>query len=158
MKKIAVFIFIIMLGLPMVKAQDYQTALGVRGGFFSGISIKHFISRTDAVEGIAAFHHRGFMLAGMLQRHANAFDAPGLSWYYGGGAHAGFYDRQYTPWFGKDERGNVSTFGVMGALGLEYKIEEIPVTIGADLTPAFNIFGHTGVWMGSGLTLRYTFQ
>jgi len=157
MKKITGVLFIILLTSMSLKAQDYSTALGVRGGFFSGISFKHFVSRTDAIEGIVAFHHRGLMVAGMYQRHANAFDAPGLYWYYGGGAHAGFYERRNTPWFPGSSTGNISTFGVMGALGLEYNIYDIPITVGVDLTPAFNIISHTGFWMGAGITLRYTF-
>lgn len=157
MKKIAGVLFVLLFSTA-VSAQDYNTAIGVRGGFFNGLSLKHFISSTNALEGVVATHYRGFLVMGMYQIHANAFDAPRLNWYYGGGAHAGFYNRRYTPWFADDERGNFTTFGIVGVLGLEYKIEEIPITIGVDLTPALNIFGHTGFWPGSGLTLRYTFN
>ncbi len=158
MKKLAGVIFVILFSSLTVLGQEYKTSLGVRGGYpFSGVSLKHFLNRTDAIEGVAAFHYRGLMLAGMFQRHASAFDAPGLYWYYGAGAQAGFYDRRYTPWFASDDRGNIATLGVLGVLGLEYKIEEIPITIGVDLIPVLSIFGHTGFWMNSGVSLRYTF-
>jgi len=157
MKKLAVVIFVILFSGLAVSGQEYRTSLGVRGGYpFSGISLKHFINNTDAIEGVAAFHYRGLLLAGMFQRHANAFDAPGLYWYYGGGAQAGFYDRRHIPWF-EDDRGSIATLGILGVVGLEYKIEEIPITIGADLIPVISIFGHTGFWMNGGVSIRYTF-
>ncbi len=158
MKKLAGVIFVILFSSISLSAQEYTTSLGVRGGWpFSGVSLKHFINRSDAVEGVAAFHYRGLMVAGMYQRHANAFDAPGLYWYYGGGGQIGFYDRRYTPWFHKNDSGSIATLGVLGVLGLEYKIEEIPVTVGVDLIPVLSIFGHTGFWMNTGISLRYTF-
>lgn len=157
MKRIA-GVFLIMLMSASVWAQDYNTALGVRGGMFSGLSLKHFVSGTDAFEGAVATHYRGFLIMGMYQKHARAFDAPGLNWYYGGGAHTGFYEKRYTPWFSSSHSGSISTFGIVGAVGIEYKIDDIPVTIGADITPALNLIGHTGLWLGSGLTLRYTFN
>jgi len=155
MKKI-VLVFVFALSALALSAQGYTTGVGVRAGFLSGVSVKHFMSRPDALEGVVLMHNRGVMIAGLYQRHTNAFDAPGLFWYYGAGAHLGFYERRWSPWFDDDERGSFSTLGAMGVVGLEYKIEEIPVTIGVDITPAFNLIGHTGLWMGSSLTLRYT--
>jgi hypothetical protein len=157
-KKIAFVSLLFILCITSLNAQEYKTAIGLRGGFYNGLSLKHFVSTTNAVEGIIATHHRGLLLAGMYQIHANAFDAPGLYWYYGGGAHLGFYNRQYTPRWYNHQTGNFSTFGIMGVLGMEYKIQEIPVTVGLDITPAFDIIGHTGLWLNSGITLRYTFK
>ncbi len=159
MKKIILILgFIAVLSIPKVNATEYRTAFGVRGGFYSGLTLKHFMSGMDALEIVAATHHRGILLAGMYQRHAQAFDVPGLNWYFGGGGHLGFYDRRYSPWFGSHQTGNLSTLGVIGVVGIEYKIEEIPVTVGVDVTPAFNLIGHTGFWINSGLVLRYTFN
>lgn len=155
MKKASVLIIGLIFSAITTFGQDYKTAIGVRGGFFSGFSLKHFISGTDAVEGVVALHYRGLLVSGMYQIHANAFDAPGLNWYYGGGAHIGTYAGYHgNPWF--PNKGNYTVFGINGVVGLEYKIEEIPVTIGADLIPSFNFFGHTGFWPGAGLTIRYT--
>ncbi len=156
MKKISLIVFLLLLGVGSLKAQDYKTGLGVRGGFYSGLSVKHFISGSDAIEGVIATHYRGVVLAGMYQRHTNAFDAPGLNWYYGAGAHLGFYDRSYSPWYGSNESGNFSTVGAMGVVGLEYKIEDLPITVGFDVTPALNLIPNVRFWIGAGVTLRYT--
>jgi len=156
MRKIIVVALFSIISFVSVNAQDYQTAFGVRGGFYSGLSLKHFISESNAIEGVLATHYRGLLLAGMYQKHVQAFDVAGLYWYYGGGAHLGFYDRRYSPWY-SNQSGNLSTLGVMGVFGIEYKIEDVPVTVGVDITPAFDIIGHTQFWINSGLTLRYTF-
>ena len=158
MKKLTIVAIIFLAGIVSVNAQDYKTGIGVRGGWFSGLSIKHFISGQDAIEGVIATHYRGIMLSGMYQRHTLAFDTPGLNWYYGGGAHLGFYDRVNSPWFGSGRTGNFMTVGVMGVVGIEYKLEDIPVSIGFDITPALSIIGVTQFWFSGGLTLRYTIE
>jgi hypothetical protein len=156
MKKTAFLtITLLLLNVMSLTAQEYQTGLGVRGGLFSGISVKHFTSGSNAIEGVIATHYRGLLLAGMYQMHAPAFDAPGLYWYYGGGAHIGIYNRRHR--FDERVNGNVSTFGVLGVVGLEYKINEIPITIGIDITPGFDIIGNTDFWISSGIAVRYTF-
>jgi hypothetical protein len=156
MKRITILATFLLFSQLAANAQDFRTGIGIRGGLFSGLSIKHFVSQANALEGVVATHHRGLVLAGMYQMHANAFDAPGLNWYYGGGAHLGFYNYRSTPWFSSSENnGNFSTLGLIGVVGLEYKIDEIPITIGVDVTPAFNLIGHTGFWINTGLTLRY---
>ncbi len=157
MKKVVIVLIAAVLSIGSLAAQDYKTAFGVRGGFYNGLSLKHFISQTGAIEGVVSTHYRGLLIAGMYQMHTQAFDVDGLNWYYGGGAHLGFYSYRYSPWY-TNQTGNFSTLGIMGVVGLEYKIEEIPVTIGVDITPAFNLIGHTGFWFNSGVTLRYTFK
>ncbi len=155
-KTILVFLALILSG-QLALAQDYQPGIGVRGGVFSGVSFKHFISPNDAVEAVAAFHFGGLFMAGMYQRHVMAFDVPGLNWYYGAGAHLGFYEGRDRPrWFDERDR-NYVVFGVNGVVGIEYKIEEIPISIGLDVTPALNIVDRFRLWTGAGLTLRYVF-
>src|SRR5205809_419262 len=72
--------------------RPYNTALGIRVGGTSGVSIKHFYTRSAAFEGLIGTFGNGFSLTGLLERHANAFDAKGLNWYWGAGAHVAFYN------------------------------------------------------------------
>jgi hypothetical protein len=155
MKKVIFLALVITFCSITLQAQEYRTAIGIRGGFYSGLTLKRFITDTNAFEAVVAAHYRGVLVAGMYQIHRQAFDAPGLYWYYGGGAFAGFYNRADNPWFDSGT-GNFTTLGILGVFGLEYKIDEIPITIGIDITPAFNLFGNLNFWYGSGLTLRYT--
>lgn len=71
----------------------HTTALGLRGGFTSGISFKHFTNPNRAIELVLGSRWHGLSLSGMYQWHkAGAFGLPGLSWVYGLGARIGFYD------------------------------------------------------------------
>ena len=155
MKKIIV---LIVLGLFFIKpgsAQDYNTGIGGRGGVFNGLTFKQFISSYDAFEVVGAIHYGGLFISGMYQRHTNAFDVPGLNWYYGAGAFVGFYsDNRHPSWTGE---GSHTGFGVNGVVGLEYKIDEIPISIGVDIIPALDIFDVTRFWVGGGITIRYVF-
>src|SRR5688500_10593467 len=72
--------------------QDYKTGIGVRlGGLTSGLTVKHFVNPTSAIEGILGFGYRSFLITGLYEKHNNISTAPGLKWFYGLGAHIGFF-------------------------------------------------------------------
>ncbi len=153
---IAVLTLFIMLVLSPdnVNSQEYKTGIGLRGGFSSGINLKHFLSPENAIEGIVAFHRGGLLVTGLYQFHTTAFDVPGLQWYYGLGAHMGIYGENHPRgWFPDDK--TYITLGVDGIVGLDYKIEEIPISLSLDVMPRLNILGHTGLFMGAGFSIRY---
>ncbi len=136
-------------------SQDYINAVGARFGSSQGISGKHFISTTDAVEGILATRWGGFNLTGLWERHTLAFDVDALYFYYGAGAHVGFWDNT-SPWF--DSGTSTAVIGIDGIVGLEYNFSEIPFNISLDYKPAFNLIGYTGFWGDSfGLSFRFVF-
>ncbi|MBC5993659.1 hypothetical protein [Pontibacter cellulosilyticus] len=138
----------------------YTTGIGLRGGVASGLTIKHFIKSDAAIEGIIStnFRHRGAVITVLYEKHAQAFNARGLQWYYGIGGHVGFhdgrhyYDRDHKHYY--DDR--VVALGIDGVLGLEYYIRDIPFTIGADIKPYINIPSGGGFW-DSALHVRYVF-
>ena len=147
-------LIILIFACGNIKAQEYNTGIGARGGFSSGLNFKHFLSAENAVEGIAAFHRGGLLITGLYEYHATAFDVPGLQWYYGGGAHIGIYGSDHPRgWFPDNE--THMTLGVDGIVGLDYKIEEIPISISMDVMPRLNIFGHTRLFYGAGFSVRY---
>lgn len=156
MKKSLVLTLMLFGMFMTAEAQDYKTGIGLRGGVFSGITLKHFVNQNDALEFVAAIHSRGPLLAGMYQMHANAFDVPGLNWYYGPGAHIGFYEGRHSGWFDDVDRDYV-VIGVNGSVGMEYKIDEIPIALSVDIVPLLNIVGHLGLWVDAGITVKYVF-
>ena len=137
--------------------QSYTTGIGLRGGFANGITAKHFLTERNAVEGILSTRWDGFMLTGLYEIQDVAFDTPGLYWYYGVGAHIGFWDGYANHrWF--DEDRSYTVIGIDGIIGLEYAFAEIPFSISLDWKPAFNITGHSAFWGdGGGLSIRYIF-
>ncbi len=160
MKKIIIILFI-MAAVSAVKSQDmntssdYKTAVGVKV-FPGAISVKHFISQNNAVEGLGYFWQYGFRLTGLYEMHNNINGVDGLKWYIGAGAHAGFYNTSYTKDF-PSRNGSVE-IGIDGVLGLDYKIQGVPLNISFDWQPVFNLVGNTGFDGGwGGLGIRYTF-
>lgn len=132
---------------------SYQTALGLKIWDGGGISLKHFINDSRAVEGIGYFYKRGFRLTGLYEIHYDINDAPGLKWYVGPGAHLGVYNDKYYH-YGQ----NKAVLGIDGVLGLDYKFNNVPINLSLDWQPTFEFasdFGFNGSW--GGLGIRYTF-
>src|SRR5437870_263426 len=77
-------------------SQSYKTGIGLRlGGTAQGITVKHFINSDGALEGIVSFGWHSFLITGLYEKHQRFANAEGLSWFYGGGAHIGFYRYGY---------------------------------------------------------------
>lgn len=141
--------------LTVANAQEYKTGIGVRAGFSSGLTVKHFTSQSIALEGLITTRWQGFDFTGLYEVHNQAFDVKRLNWYYGGGAHLGFYNGSYAYW---GDRGTAYTvFGIDGIIGMEYNFDEIPINIGVDWKPAINLIGYTGFWSEGALSIRYIF-
>jgi hypothetical protein len=156
MKKIVLTFLIAFSIIAINYAQDYNTGIGLRGGFESGITLKHFISEKSALEGIVATRWRGVEFTGLYEIHNQAFHVERLNWYFGFGAHVGFWNGNYAGW---GTPGNhYAVLGIDGILGMEYNLREIPVNIGIDWKPALNVLGYQGFWVdGGAVSIRYIF-
>lgn len=157
MKKTILTGIFALLIVMLVGAQDYNTGIGLRGGLSQGLTIKHFVGDNTALEGIISTRWGGFNLTGLYEIHAQAFDTPGLNWYYGIGGHVGFWDgNQNKSWF--DDNNNYTVIGIDGIIGIEYNFSEIPINLSLDWKPAFNLSGHSGFWGDNGaVSIRYIF-
>ncbi len=143
----------LLLMIFKIQAQ-YVDAVGIRAGLYNGITYKHFFMNETAVEGILHTRWSGLEVVGLLENHQD-LSPDGLSWYWGYGAHLGFYDSQYTNWY---ESGSTTVVGIDGIIGLEFIIPNSPIAVGFDWKPYFNIIGHSGLYAdGGALSLRYTF-
>ncbi len=156
MKKVflATFLFLTILAgsataQSNIGSNDYQTALGVK--FYPGaVSLKHFVTDKNALEGIAYFWNRGTRITGLYEIHGDIQNAGGLKWYIGPGAHVGFYNNKYY-------RGG-TYIGLDGVIGLDYKIRSAPINVSIDWQPSFEFgdgAGFNGNW--GGLAIRYVF-
>ena len=146
------------------QVQDYKSAIGIRLGYPLSLSYKTFISNAGAVEGILGYrnwsYYSWFSVGALYEHHMPISAVDGLAWYVGGGAQAYFWS------FDKDYYLNSSdfatfSFGLMGALGLDYKFANIPLNISADWLPTFVIGGEFLTGFGGsygGLGVRYTFR
>jgi hypothetical protein len=142
---------------------DYNTAIGLRVGGTSGITIKHFMGGGPAAfEGIIGLWPNALSLTGLYEKHANA-GASGLKWYYGGGAHVAFistryHDRGYYYYRDSAPEDGVG-IGIDGIVGIEYKINPIPFAISLDLKPfiELNTMGGTFWAIDPALGIKFTF-
>lgn len=147
MKRI-IFLTLLSLMGTLALGQNYSLSAGVRLGVPSGISAKYFVTETESLEGIASFHSKGFLLTGLYVFHRPIRQVPDLSWFIGGGAHAGVWDNV--------DKASTFYLGVDFDLGLEYKIPSVPFTAGIDWKPSINIVGDDFWWPGGGaLSFRY---
>lgn len=155
MKRIFTTLVIALITVTLIKAQEYRTGIGIRAGNSSGLTIKHFNSHKTALEGLLTTRWEGFQVTGLYEVHNRAFSVDHLNWYYGGGAHIGFYNGSNAYW---GRNGYAYTIvGIDGILGIEYSFDEIPINIGIDWKPALNLVGYSGVWSEGALSVRYVF-
>jgi hypothetical protein len=137
-------------------SQNYNTGIGIRSGFYNGITVKHFLSPYTAFEGIVTTRWRGIELTGLYEFQNRFFGAERLNWFFGVGGHIGFWDGNYAPW--GTPGSDYTVIGIDGILGLEYSFYAIPISLGLDWKPALNLIGQSGVWAdGVALSARFIF-
>jgi hypothetical protein len=155
---LALLIFFITVN---VNGQDYKTSLGLRAGIPfgpSGVTLKHFLNKATAVEGILAMNYgTGITATCMYEKEHWTGKYPGFNWFWGLGAHAGFMDAGATRWVPASFSGG-GVLGIDGVAGLEYTFDEIPLNVSLDILPSLNLIGYFGVnSISSGISIRYVF-
>lgn len=157
MKKSLAIILFVLIGVLTLKGQDYKTSLGLRIGYPYGVTVKHFLSEKTAFEGIMAASYHGFVVTGLYEMEYWTGKYPGFNWFWGFGAHVGFWDAGANKYV-DDPYYNGAVIGIDGIIGLEYTFDEIPLNLSIDLLPTVNLIGSTG-WGGiyGGLSVRYVF-
>lgn len=154
LKGLIVIAAFLMIGMA-AKAQPYNLGIGIRGGYFSGITAKYFIGGSNALEGILSTRDKGLIITGLYLYELPIPAVPNLYWDAGIGAHLGFVDHTYGYWNNYD---NDMIAGIDLQLGLEYKFGPVPFSLGLDWKPAYNIIGWRGLWADdAALSLRFTF-
>lgn len=159
--KVLIVLPLLLLGLSgALQAQDYQTAVGLRAGLGSGLSVKHFLNRYNAVEGMVESRWDGINVTGLYEWQQGKLGEYGVSWYYGAGAHFGAWNGgSPQPWFDENDRQVHHVFGVDGIIGMEYTFEDFPLNLSLDWKPAFNLTGHTGLWLDNiAVNVRYAIR
>ncbi|SDC96162.1 hypothetical protein SAMN05216323_106612 [Williamwhitmania taraxaci] len=155
-KYLSIFMTVCFVGLVgTVHGQNYKTGVGLRLGSPTGITVKHFFASKSAVEGMLSFGWGGLGLTGLYELHNDIAEVPGLTWYYGIGAHLATSTSKSNPW---GDRDNSIYLGADGIIGLEYTFKEAPVTIGLDAMPIVNLVERPGVWLQGGISFRYNFR
>lgn len=141
--------------LSSTNAQDYKNAVGGRFGSLNGVSFKTGLSKGAMLELIGnARSNKGFnylQLTALYEKYNAIAGAPGLFWYYGGGANIGTYKVK-----GFDD--SEVYLGLNGVLGLDYKFKGAPINLSLDWIPTLQLTPSTDFYSGDvGLGVRFTF-
>jgi len=143
----------LIFAFTFANAQNYNNGIGIRlGGVANGITFRHFMNANSAFEGLLGFSHNSFLITGLYERHIPINNAPGLQWFYGGGAHIGFFGyeghyrtyKDHGHYYVVEEGENTAALGLDFILGLDYKFNNAPLNIGLDLKPFIDF--HDGVY------------
>ncbi len=164
MKKITLLfsMLFVMAVASNLKAQDYNSAIGLRFGYPLSISYKTFLTESNALELYAGYRgysgiYSYFTVGGLYEIHKPINGVDGLSWYYGGGVSVQFftYDNSYVF---TDDNGSLGV-GISGVLGLDYKFADAPFNLSVDFLPTIRFGGwDSGYYSWGALAARYVLK
>tara|TARA_R110000868_G_scaffold117587_1_gene312119 strand:- start:2315 stop:2782 length:468 start_codon:yes stop_codon:yes gene_type:complete len=152
MKKIVTFaIAIFAIGIMKTNAQStYKTAVGLGLDFgsdftFVGPSAKFFLAENHAIQAEIMFESGVTAITGLYEYHDSINGADGLKWFVGGGPTLWFVD------------GGIGTqFALRPVVGLDYKIDSVPLAFSFDWRPFIGVSEYLGNEAGAfGLGIRY---
>lgn len=137
-------LLIILLGIVFTaNSQKYRTAVGprVESDMF-GVSLQQRIGETSTLEVIAATGAREFSGTVLYEWHRPLLGQR-FNYYIGAGGHVGRL-KDYGVFTGGDV-----------ILGIEYKVNGLPILLSADIKPAVHINHEDWFGFSSGISLRY---
>ena len=151
MRYISVLLFALALAVSSTNAKA-QDLLGIRGGWYNGITYQHYMGSNNALELIGQFTRGGTNFTVLYEIHNDIPDAEGLKFYYGAGGHIGFYQKDRKDLFRNRYNNNGAVVGIDGIIGLEYFFKPIPLQLSLDYKPALNL-GGGDIWIYSDAAL-----
>lgn len=128
-------------------AQQYKYGLGLRVAsdqsiVGSGVSLKYFLRPNHAVEALVGLNPASI---GAMYEYHLPLGAPGLQWFFGGGAFGSFHE--------------TDKFGAMGIVGLDYTFEKAPVNLSIDWKPELILSREVGFEPAAvGLSVRFAIK
>ena len=165
MKNKILLVGILLLSLnSLIKAQDvtnyYKTAIGLKS-LPGGITLKQFINKNNALEGIMYFDKNVSRFTASYEFH---YDIPstieGLKWFIGPGVHLGAWTSTYKSNNSTQSGLNTLGLGIDAIIGVDYKIDALPFDISVDWQPSINLTSYSyssGLTWG-GVSFRYTIK
>lgn len=132
--------------VQQASSQEYSNALGIRlstsqATINQSVSYRRYLNENTAIEGLLSFDP---IAVGALYEKVYPLGAPGLQWFFGGGAYVAF-------------TGN-NVFGAMGIAGLDYTIPSIPINMSLDWKPELNFVNNVNFQASAvALSIRFVF-
>ncbi len=152
---------LISLASLTVNAQQYNTAIGIKGDWsnlnvgLGQLSVKHFFNSSNAIDASIGFGRRYGWL-NLMYEHNQPFIG-NTDWYFGVGADFGIWNTNYDDRYESSERSGVWT-GINGNIGIEYTFADMPINLAFDMGPTFRIAPDVKLGILAGFALRYAFR
>lgn len=168
MKQLYALTIMFLLALPGF-SQGPNKAIGIRGGLSSGFEYRVFTDDLNSYKVLLSTRKQGIQLTGLKEFHIpDVFDIQeDFSLVYGFGAHAGFetwnvdyYDEVYPFGYLYVKRKSGPIAGLDALAAIEYTIPQIPLVVGVEVKPYFNLFGRNFFQLQPfdfAFTVKYTF-
>ncbi len=143
MRKLLLILLFLIFIFSSMYSQEYIQAIGLRGGYTSGVTYKKFLDEMKSMEAIMSFRKNGLQMTVLRQYHdINIYNKYDKFYFINGyGGHIGFiyahkdeflfFDRILK----KEGRAFAPVIGIDAYLALEYRVDNLPFTLGLDYKP-----------------------
>ncbi len=157
MKKL-LLVLVAVLGISFA-ASAQSNAIGLRLGYGNEISYQTALGSNrlelDLGSLDAILYHYSYNFLSLTATYQWTFElpVPGLGWYVGPGAMAGFYLSDYST-------ENGLNLGIGGIIGLDYQFDAIPLQLSLDARPMYSIIHpeyFDGIGYSAAFGVRYVF-
>ncbi len=127
-------------------SQDFRYAAGIRAGYTGGIEFRIYTDELNSYKFLLGSRQNGAVIHALKEFHKPGLFSftDHLNFVYGGGLHVG-----YERWNQRFSRYNSVYYvtntdfiaGIDGLAGLEYMFPEVPISLGIEVKPYFDLFG-----------------
>jgi len=142
-----------------VAAQAYSTGVGIRiDGLMTGFTLKHFITKHSAAEGMISIGHKSIIAAALFEQHLSFKGSPSLNFYYGTGMHVSFF-KDGGRYYNTDRKiYNIpKAAGIDFIAGIDYKFSRVPISFSMDFKPFIDFVDGAQFYHDGSISVRYTF-
>ncbi len=152
MKAIIIITIIFLSALTGLQAQEKKNAISGRIGLSSGITYQHMVDEFRGYKGMMSFRDGGIQITALIENYRPLYlkFTDKMYYYTGMGAHIGFtrwppkrglYPNPFQTYNGSGHFAPV--IGLDAIVGIEYRLDRIPLTFSLDAKPFFELFGQT---------------
>lgn len=137
---------VILLLTSSIFAQNFKQAVGIRAGLTAGFEYRVYTDELNSYKFLVGSRERGLIVHALREFHRfELFEfTDQLNFVFGAGLHAGYerWDQQYVSYNSVYYQTRTAFIaGLDGLAGLEYIFQEVPISLGIEAKPYFDLFG-----------------
>jgi len=126
-------------------SQEFKHAVGIRAGYTGGVEYRIYSDDLNSYKFLLGVRNDGALIHVIKEWHR--FDmftfTDKLTFVYGAGVHMGYerWNQQYYNYNRSYVTRAAFIAGIDGLAGLEYMFREVPISLGLEVKPYFDLFG-----------------